>query len=95
MGKLSPDGSLVAGRLKEARKNAGLSQKKLGEWMLAGSSRGEWGGELVFISDSGKAIKIIHTLLISFILATFNRPVTPIKLKLYVLLMLIIVLRCH
>lgn len=34
MGKLSPDGSPVAGRLKEARKNAGLSQKKLGE--LAG-----------------------------------------------------------
>jgi transcriptional regulator with XRE-family HTH domain len=34
MGKLSPDGSPVAGRLREARKNAGLSQKKLGE--LAG-----------------------------------------------------------
>jgi len=34
MGKLSPDGSPVAGRLKEARKNAGLSQKRLGE--LAG-----------------------------------------------------------
>ena len=34
MAKLSPDGSPVAGRLKEARKNAGLSQKNLGE--LAG-----------------------------------------------------------
>ena len=31
MGKLSPDGSPVAKRLKEARKNAGLSQKTLGE----------------------------------------------------------------
>lgn len=34
MGKLSPDGSPVAGRLREARKKAGISQKKLGE--LAG-----------------------------------------------------------
>lgn len=34
MVKLSPDGSPVAGRLREARKNAGLSQKRLGE--LAG-----------------------------------------------------------
>lgn len=34
MGKLSPDGSPVAKRLREARKNAGLSQKTLGE--LAG-----------------------------------------------------------
>lgn len=32
--KLSPDGSPVAGRLKEARNNLGISQKKLGE--LAG-----------------------------------------------------------
>lgn len=31
MGKLSPDGSPIAKRLKEARKNAGLSQKNLGE----------------------------------------------------------------
>lgn len=31
MDKLSPDGSPVAKRLREARKNAGLSQKSLGE----------------------------------------------------------------
>lgn len=34
MSKLSPDGSPVAKRLRQARKSAGLSQKKLGE--LAG-----------------------------------------------------------
>lgn len=59
-----PDGivEVNAGNMVEHRQDIkqipDLALRTKDGW-LAGSSRGEWGGELVFIPDNGKAIKII------------------------------------